>query len=471
MEKSHILTKELLEILSTFNMVIPDWFYDSAPIEATRKFGYDLHFTAPTQPAILLFEGSQVSMFNYHGQHFREKFVNNKWENSNFQSDGSARFDEDTIRGYINRRYLGADNPKVEWDGEHFKFSDLHTSENLASRGPDGGRYAVDLKPEIPGVEPGGTTGIFHTADIPSDEGETIYKLNPLQDVNEWCPAILPYQQQFKMFTRNGSATQGPGEIVVSDFNKNYQPYTVYDSRSGIFFEDMGYDADSWDSGLWGIMGFSYDQFNSTENNRLNRVDNTNINSLKYPTTNADIKATNTKNWTTNPAGIPHFGDTMPAPFSYYVYDQNGSFEFLGEPRMDNIPAYPPINIKCSSIKLIAERFPVSMIRGYYTVRSDIVPRSIFVGGRDNITNMPIVGVVNKENPQSDYYFGGQSDIQFTIGKPTKLSSITVGIFDPDGSYANVNDSSSVLFKIERQVNTSFNVIEEILAEENKAKK
>ena len=105
------------------------------------------------------------------------------------------------------------------------------------------------------------------------------------------------------------------------------------------------------------------------------------------------------------------------------------------------------------------------MIRGYYTIRSDIVPRSIFVGGRDNITTMPIVGVVNKENPQSDYYFGGESGVQFTIGQPMKLSSIKVGIFDPDGSYANVNDSSSVLFKIERQVNTSFNIVGEILGQ------
>ncbi len=452
-----------------FNMVIPDWFYESSPIEASRKFGYDLHFTAPTQPAILLWEGSQITMVNYYGETFSERFVNNKWENSNFKDDGSVEFSVAETEGYINRRYIGADNPKVLWDGEHFKFSDLHTSENLASRGPDGGRYALDLNP-TGGAVPGGTSGIFLTADIPSDEGGSIYKLNPLQDINEWCPAILPYQQQFKMFSRNGSAAQGPGEMVVSDFNKNYQPYTVYDSRSGIFFEDMGYDADTWDDGLWGIMGFSYDQFNATENNLLKRVDNTNINSLKYPTTNADIKATNTKNWVTNIEGIPHFGDTMPAPFSYYMYNENGSYEFLGDPRMDNIPAYPPINIKCSSISLTAESFPVSMIRGYYTVRSDIVPRSIFVGGRDNITNMPIVGVVNKENPQSDYYFGGQSDIQFTIGKPTKLSSITVGIFDPDGSYANVNDSSSVLFKIEREVRTSFNVIDEILGDKNKAK-
>jgi len=456
-----------------FTMSMPDWVDpDSYDIEEGRKFGYDLHFTAPAQPAIALWDGSQISMMNYDGQTFSENFVLNTFGSTNHEiafetafsftlNNGDSTDSLGTGGGYINRRYIGADNPKIEWDGEHFKISDLHTSENLAARGADGDNYANDIAPT------GATKGIFLTAEVPTDEGETIYKLNPLQDVNEFCPALVPYQTQFEMNGRNGSGvTGGAGPFVISDFNKNYQPYTIYDSRSGVFFEDMGYDEDTWDDGLWGIMGFTYAQFNGIANNLLKRVDNTNINSLRFPTTNADIKATNTKNWVTNKSGIPHFGDTLPAPQSYYKYDASGALS--GNPAVPNemnIQMFPPINIKCSSIKLTAERFPVSMIRGYYTIRSDIVPRSIFVGGRDNITNMPIVGVVNKENPQSDYYFGGESGVQFTIGQPMKLSSIKVGIFDPDGSYANVNDSSSVLFKIERQVNTSFNVIEEILAQ------
>ena len=103
------------------------------------------------------------------------------------------------------------------------------------------------------------------------------------------------------------------------------------------------------------------------------------------------------------------------------------------------------------------------MLRGYYTIRSDIVADSLFVGGQSNITNMPIVAVVTKENPQNDYYFG-TSDVEFTIGKPTRISSIRVSIHDPNGQYANVNKNSSVIFKIQRQMNVSFNIAEEILA-------
>jgi len=205
-------------------------------------------------------------------------------------------------------------------------------------------------------------------------------------------------------------------------------------------------------------MGFSYNQFNGNKNTRLSRINNTNIKDLKYPTTNADIKITHTKNWDTNENGKPHYTDNLPTPFGLYKYDNNdGSYVNT------YIQIYPNINVKTTSIELRAENFPTSMIKGYYTIRSDIVPQSVFVGGKSNITNMPIVGIVDKMNPQSDYYFGSESNIEFTIGKPMKLSSITVSIHDPDGSYANVNNSSSVLFKIQRQMNVSFNVIGDIL--------
>ena len=460
------VVKSATDLGGPFTLTVPTWFYERdfsppTPIEAGRKFGYDLHFTAPAQPVIALFNGTQTGV-NYYGEQFPESIMMNDWGQN--QYFGTSAVYEDNY-GYINRRYIGADNPKVKWDGEHFNFSDLHTSVNLSARGPDGGFYGVD---NIEGEVGQSTEKIFLTASVPSDEGETIYKINPLQNINEYCPALVPYQDQFNFFTRSGNRADGPGIQVGNPFNKNYQPYTIYDSLSGIFFEDMGYDEDTWDNGLWGIMGFTYAQFNGADNNRLKRVVNTNINSLRSPTTNAEVKVTNTKNLVTNDQGVPFFSGNMPSPFTYYRYAASGVWEIPPHgqgPNVRYLPNFPVINVKTSSLKLTANRFPTSMIRGYYTIRSDIVPRSIFVGGRDNITTMPIVGVVNKENPQSDYYFGGESGVQFTIGQPMKLSSIKVGIFDPDGSYANVNDSSSVLFKIERQVNTSFNIVGEILGQ------
>ena len=216
-----------------------------------------------------------------------------------------------------------------------------------------------------------------------------------------------------------------------------------------------------------GIMVYGYEQFNSSINNRIKRVDNSNVNSLMKPTTNAFIQSTDTKSWNVNENSIPLYTDNIPTTFNLYTYTtekvyQNGDHDFT---------VFPPINLKTTSIQLVAKNFPTSMIKGYYTIRSDIVPHSLVVGGRSNITNMPIVGIANKENPQADYFFGGESNLEFTIGKPIKLSSITCSIHDPDGSFANVNNSSSIIFKIQRIVNTQFKIVSEILQEDLKNNK
>ena len=74
-----------------FLMRIPDWVDpDTDTIEAGRKFGYDLHFTAPAQPAVALWEGSQVTMMNYISQTFSENFVMTNWGFSNTSAEGDA---------------------------------------------------------------------------------------------------------------------------------------------------------------------------------------------------------------------------------------------------------------------------------------------------------------------------------------------------------------------------------------------
>jgi len=438
--------------LDLAHWVDPNGNPTTTSIEVHRKFGYDLHFTACCNPAITLFNGKETAI-NYYGEGLVEGLTApNYGADANTPDKRSGT--DNKLSNFLIRRYVGADNPSITWDGEHFGISNLHTGENLSGRSADGGRYIANP------VKSGGKPNDHHyiTSGIPDDQGDPVYIINPFQNLDEFCPAIVPYIEQTDLYARDGS------KYILNEFNLNYTAFNVYDSKSGIFLEDMGYDEDTWDDGLWGIMGFSYEQFNGANNTRILRVDNNNIKTLKYPTTNADIKVTNTKNWDTNENGKPHFSDNVPTPFSMYNYSSDGGL-------FDTFRTiYPNINVKTSSIQLRAENFPTSMIKGYYTIRSDIVPQSIFVGGRSNITNMPIVGTITKENPQADYFFAGESNIEFTIGKPVKLTSITVSIHDPDGSYANVNTSSSVLFKIQRQMNVSFNVIGDILQQKNSKK-
>ena len=110
------------------------------------------------------------------------------------------------------------------------------------------------------------------------------------------------------------------------------------------------------------------------------------------------------------------------------------------------------------------------MIRGYYTIRSNILQETPFIGGKVNNTTMPIIGIVDKINGDGDFYFGQESSLEFTVTKQLRLASLTCSIHDPDGSYARCSDQSAVLFKIQKNKNVTFNVAEELLEEQQQKK-
>jgi len=101
-----------------------------------------------------------------------------------------------TLASYFSVRYIGADNPQLGFDGEHFFFDGLHTPENLGNRGPNGGKYG----------DPNLTTAfMYYKADQNDAASSIVYKINPDEDINEYCPAIQPYQGQFSMYSVNGA--------------------------------------------------------------------------------------------------------------------------------------------------------------------------------------------------------------------------------------------------------------------------
>ena len=54
---------------------------------------------------------------------------------------------------------------------------------------------------------------------------------------------------------------------------------------------------------------------------------------------------------------------------------------------------------------------------------------------------------------------GNPSDIQFTVTKPTMIADITTSIHDSDGEYANVDKTSSVIYKIQKVRRTPVGLI------------
>jgi len=395
-------------------------------IEAGRKLGFDFHFNAPNMKYNLPYAGYSYKQTSFDSSkslgdydltpidHWTERQI---WQ-SGFK--------------FVNKLYFGATAPRLQWNGTNFLWSDLHTPLNRGQ----------DVRTKDPGF-----TDFTDKTDTAVD---VVYKINPVEYMIDWTPDRKPY--------RKDQATHS--SVAINILNQNLMPWQIYDSSTGIFLEDFNLTEKEWKNSLWDILGFSYRQFNSATNNRLIKTDNTNVNNLRLITTNAEIGSADSKVYVQNGFGAPLFNNMMPMSmkFDNVNYPSTGIL----------VPYYPPIDQKTESMQIVADNLPTRMIRGYYTIRSNILQQAQFIGGKKNNTTMPIVGIVDKINGDGDFYFGTESSLEFTVTRPMALASISCMICDPDGSYARCSEQSTVLFKIQRPMALTFNVVQEIMEEQKK---
>ena len=81
------------------------------------------------------------------------------------------------------------------------------------------------------------------------------------------------------------------------------------------------------------------------------------------------------------------------------------------------------------------------------------------------------MGVINKVNPSGDFFTETNSDLIFTVTQRMLLSDIDITITDPDGTYANCNEDSSIIFKITKNIEAEFDVVREMLLKNQPKKK
>ena len=60
----------------------------------------------------------------------------------------------------------------------------------------------------------------------------------------------------------------------------------------------------------------------------------------------------------------------------------------------------------------------------------------------------PVIAVVDKSYSGSDFYFLNEYNVDFTVTKPSTMTSITTSIHLPDGTLARTDGSSAVIYKI-----------------------
>ncbi len=416
---------------NAYNIKISDKiFQGNTPITSACCIGWDCHFSAYGTKCIMLHTGNLNAL--YDGKTMLMEKDNNEVETSQRYCN-TYPFIKDTYLG-ANQIELG-----VEEKGK-FYLHQLHTPEYI------GNSFASGSSPDNP---------------INPDASDQVYRVNKRLSGDNFCPDMVPYRPTISTETD----TANSGKIEISNFNDNLKPFHIYDAMSGVFIENTGIDEDSWDASLWGKLGFSYEQFNSSDTlNRQTRINNLiKVSGIGAITTNADISAGDVPTYPRNAYGGDYYNNSLPNinfPFFENTTDEYGS-------RV--IPSVPAITETQTSVKILADGLPVKMNTPYLLVKSDIVQDTKYYGmgvDNNNYTTgqcLPIVGVVNKENGFGDYYFQTISQMAFTITKPSTLSAITTSIHNPDMSMARLENDSAVIYKVKKNNTGNYNIAGQLI--------
>ena len=444
-----ITTGKMYENISPMNASqasIPNPFFDLngtivGKINNKTNFGWDINFNAFGNNIIGLTDG-----------YLRENF-----DKRSFNEMNPLYKNASSIRNYkyVNKIYLGADQPSIEYNTitQRFQISQLHTAERVQNN------YNADeaLKPVGSVAE---SVPEFET------QGDIVYKINKRLMNTNFTPAMRPYNSnQYNVGIGTPSI-----DFEVFALNPNMKPWTIFDQLSGIIIKDFGVSEENWENSIWGILGFTYEQFNTTEsstNDLTSRVGNLNKNTLPYAFTNSNVNSKQTLDFTTNAFGAGIYTQQIPITQSFNgVYPQNASY-WTGF----QAQTYPSISETAESVVLSAPNLPRRIRSGFYCIRSDIISNSNYIGGPDSGWLYPILQVVDKVNDTDDYWVGGPSSLTYTFTENKMLTEIRTSITNPDQSLATIDSGTAVMYKLIKFVPNSFDIVGQIMSEENNKKK
>ena len=404
---------------------LPDHYMTPAGI-VHAKIGYDYHFVGYGNAAII--PSSGYHPLQYYGHQA-------------FQG-----------ADYIRHSYIGADNPLFNFDTveNRFELSNLHTAEKV-------GNFYNAGDPIIHGV----------SADIlappPADQGVTdCYKINKQLNYATWSPSMFPYPTIKTNVSSTATSNAGTGFIEPSI---NIDIGTTFDSRSGVIISDTGVDEANFDQSLWGLLGYKYSQFNvsgdgikSSNTTRFTNV----ITNVSGITTNADIISTAPINYPSNGFATQLFTSQANSDVLYF----NGPKRPLSGTSPITVTLAtnvisPPTTISATSTRIKAFALPRKLLRGYFTLHSDILDQTGFY---HNANPMSIMASVGKYNAAADFitYDGGGA--VFTVTRKKTITSITSQINDPEGTIAQVGDNSGIVYRVDKVIKADLNFATNLMA-------
>lgn len=400
---------------------IPDIWMDapdsSGNIPNSTKIGYDYHFGAYGNAALMLHSGYNPLQY----------FGHQAFENAQ----------------YIENVYVGADNPLFTFDtvGNRFEFANLHTAEKTSN-------FYNAGDPQVPGdilgPPPSGTAQ------------DSVYFINKQMRYDNWSPDIHPYPEI------NLSGTTS-ADNVQSFINPplRLQGGLPYDAHSGITIVDMGITEEKWDQSIWGLLGFQYGQFNGSGSNIGNQ--NFQFNDLPSNvsgvTTNALLTSLQSQQYFMNAFSIPLIKPMVGSNVLYF--DKATKHSAVINTTTASHTIEPSIVVQQESTVIKARDLPRKILRGYFLVNSDILDQANYY---QTANPMQVMMTVGKYNSAEDFVNSDTEGPTFIVTRKKTITDIKTSITDPEGGLSQVGDNSGVIYKITKQINTDLRFGENLLS-------
>ena len=329
-----------------------------------------------------------------------------------------------------------------------FELSNLHVAEregNLGDAGAVGFTRQDAAKTVFPAVE------------VNPNSGLKCYKINKRFLSNNYCVNVTPYSDDL-------GAPGGFPYPKSTIFSQQMEAWIVYDTQCGIFIEEFVVPQFDWNTNLIAVMGFRYDQINPGSTDRQTRVqDYKTAGDMLVPTTNAKI----------NEADIIEYSRNG---FNSNIYNQDltSVLARTSGGASNGYNQYPAITFpNVSSTVISAQELPTKSLKPYYTIRSDLVQSANWIAGSNSVSAGPssraVVAIVDKVNGYADFYTQESSQLLFTNTVPRVITSIRSSIHDPDGTFADVDLNSSIIYMIKHKVQTDLTPVQTLLESKKKS--
>ena len=423
----------------------------------TRRIGYDPHSYAYGNAYIGLYNGlAGLDGISWGAEYLcaidKQPRLNNRTKTSQ-----TSVTEEMYASQFINEILIGADAPEYSFDDtrSRFNITSLHTAEKITAK-----YNATFVVVEGTGSASGQTQG--QAVPVPDNLGKEVYKLNKVYDFRNFCPSITPY---YKTLPIDVFGTEQNDLYPLVYNNPHLKENAIFDSHSGVFFEDFSLTENEWKNSFFGICGFKYSDLNTDKSGNINtRIVDYELNNLSLITTNQNVINANIGEWDGKVTGVANYKNQYPYPT--LIHTQNTSGTPVIQKALDT---KAPVEIESDSAKIQATNLPTKTLRPYFTIRSDILNNSNFTGGKNEPSLMPVIAILQKNQQYGDFFYG-TSDLEFTNTYPRTITQITTQICDPSGKNANLSPNSCVMYKIQKQNNSNLNVYQDVLKANMKKK-